>query len=362
MRRPTRRTTLAAVPLLAAGATGLALAAPAAAADGDAQAAALDASLLLELGEEEVLAIEERLAATAAPTEDGTDSDEIASVPIDEESLGLQVDVLRSASTRDGGDLAADADVTRATLRLGDTEVLDAEVLSADVTCPAGGPATADAQVASVIVGGEPIDLDADAVGELEVPVDLDLEEGGEVTALVSLSQIEQADDTSAQAAALVADVSLRATLADTEVAHVHVGELTFAEATCEVGSATTTPPEDGTEGDGTEDDGTEDDDAALPVDPSEVIDELTGEGDDGDGTEDDGTEGEGTDADRVEAEATADEDGEVAVSAAGTAGGDGEGALPRTGTTTAAAVALALLLLTGGALLLTTRGRLTAG
>jgi hypothetical protein len=304
--------------LVAASAIGTA--APAQAAPGDASGLGLGVNVELDLGGEEILAINQGIARTSAPEGGGTDADSLVEIPIDEEFLGLNVEVISSEATRaeDGSD--ANAAIARANLRLGDVEILDARVLEATAVCPADGDPTADAQLASLTLLDENVNLDADAPQQVRVPVELDIPDVLEAVAIVDVRQVEEANGDSARATALIVDIDLELILADNDVVRVSLGELVFADARCESpdGAGTGTDAgdadadgidadgtdADGTDADGTDADGTDGDDAG-------VLPDIDGDGDgtDADGTDADGTDADGTDADGTDADGT-DADG----------------------------------------------------
>lgn len=199
-----------------------------------AEATGLRANLQATLTEEELLHVDESLATTSVTQGGGSDEDSVASVPIEEDFLGLHADVISSESTSEADGNRSHAEIAGADLRLDDTEVLSAEVLRAEAVCPQGDAPSADAQVVDVRLLDQNIDADADLPLDATVPVDLDVEDVVSAEATVTLRQVETADGDSAAATALLAHVEVEAVLSDQEVVTADAGEIVLAEATCE--------------------------------------------------------------------------------------------------------------------------------
>jgi hypothetical protein len=271
--------------LFAAGAV-----APAIAQDGSADATGLSANLQAELGGEEVLHINEQFAPTSV-TEPGHDEDDVVSLDIDEDFLGLSANVIASESHWGDDGASAEAEIADANLRLDDVTVLHAEVLTAEAVCPSGGDTTADAQTVGLTLLDEAIDAEADLPADVTLPVDVDVEDVVAANATVTVHQIEEAGDDHAHAAALVAHVEVEATLTDQEVVHLDVGEIVLAEANCErvagAGDDNGAPSDDNGTTDDDENGVPDDDDGILPDDGNGLPDD-----DDNGLTDDDADEG----------------------------------------------------------------------
>ncbi|MEX1178983.1 MAG: IPT/TIG domain-containing protein [Nitriliruptor sp.] len=308
---PRRRTTRSRVgSLLLSGALIAAVstfgASPAAAAPGDAEATGVSVDLGLALGGEQIIDENLVLADVVAPAGGGTETETLIPLVIDEEQFELRAEVIEASATRatDGSD--AYAEIGDVLLRIGDTELLAADVLTAEAVCPATGDTTADAEIVGLSLGGTPV-AEADLPTTTDVPVEFDIPEVLDADARVQLRQVETTTADSAHATALVADIDLEVVLADEDVLKIDLGEIVLADAQCE-------RPTDGTDADGTDADGSDDGTDGLPGLPG------TDDGDDGtdaDGSDDgtDGTDGadDGTDDDGLELPAPGDDDGDDA-------------------------------------------------
>lgn len=269
--------------LFAAGAV-----APAAAQDGGADATGLSANLQATIAEEEVINLNEQLAATSVNSP-GHDEDDVAGIDIDEDDLGLSADVIASESHWTDDATSASAEITQANLRLGDVNMLHADVLTADVVCPTDGATSADAQVAGLTLADQAIDAEADLPADATVPVDLDVDGVVSAEATVTLRQVEDAGADAAHASALIADVEIEAVLSDQEVVTADVGEIVLADANCERPAGVSGDEGDGSQGD---DGAPEDDGSGLPDDGDGLPDDEDGlPGGDEDGAPEEGDE-----------------------------------------------------------------------
>ena len=175
------------------------------------------------------------LAHTSAPGEGGTHEDEVLDVDLGAEAdeFGLRAGAVSSASTFDADGTSAESEVADAHLELFGTDVLHADLLDAQATCPVAGDTSAAANVVGLQLFDDAVDLGGDAPVTASAPVDVDLEDAVEAELTVTLSQVEQTDADSAAAAALVAEVQLETVLADDETVS-DTGTIILTSATCE--------------------------------------------------------------------------------------------------------------------------------
>jgi hypothetical protein len=264
-------------------------AAPSPAGVDDAHADGLEVNLRAELGGEELLAIHESLASTQAGPTAGTDSDTV--IPVEIPEL-LTADVISSSSTVGDDVNEAEAEIIGLHLRLSDQATLvEASILSSDVTCPADGATTANADLVDLKLLEQNINLEAgDEPIKVDLPVELDIPEIATAHAHVTAQQIEETTADTASATALEVRVALDLVMSDgTEVTELEVGRIAFAESHCS--RATGTAGAGGDDGATTDEDDTtapgddDEDGSPLPALPGDEDDDGAGDDDEGDGT-----------------------------------------------------------------------------
>jgi hypothetical protein len=272
-------------------------AAPAPAGVDDAHADGLEVNLRAELGGEELLAIHESLASTQAGPTAGNDSDTV--IPVEIPEL-LTADVISSSSTVSDTVNEAEAEILGLHLRLSDQATLvEASVLSSDVTCPANGDTTANADIVDLELLEQNVNLEAgDEPITVDLPVELDIPEVATAHAHVTAQQLEETTADTASATALEVRVALDLVMSDgTKVTDLEVGRIAFAESHCSRATGTAgaggddgvTTDEDETTTPGDEDD---EDGSPLPALPGDEDDDGAGEGDENDEGDENGLPG----------------------------------------------------------------------
>ncbi|MEV0006439.1 hypothetical protein AB0H28_29730 [Micromonospora sp. NPDC050980] len=219
--------------IAACGAVALTNAVPALAAPGDARARGVAVDLAATVAGVPVVTANAVIGTATAP-DGGTDTDTGIAITIPG-ALGVTASgtVVQVSATRGDTASSANAQIADVALAVLDAPVLDADVISAAVSCPRQGAQTADTTFTGLTLFGDPIDLAPNtpgvtASGAVTVP-------GLTGAALnATVQNVETTTDDGAVAIAVQATLRLTGTLVTGTLIDIPVGTVTLAEARCE--------------------------------------------------------------------------------------------------------------------------------
>lgn len=223
--------------LLAAGTAsalvllGVPLTTAQAAVGGESAAQAVDVAIagevlgLLELG------LGVSTTGVGSPLSNDTNSD---ATSLDVAGLGTQLDtgLLTAEATRGADLVSAVSTVEGLDLNLLGADILDVNTITSSVVCPVDGDTVAEATVAGLSVGGQALTVEANASVSSSVDVTVAGLVGAAVT--VDVGPVATTSAGGADAAGLVADLTLNATVPITNIAvSVPLGSVVLAQTTC---------------------------------------------------------------------------------------------------------------------------------
>lgn len=216
--------------------TSLLVAAPAYADPGDASAVGAAASLDVDVAG--IVIDLDASVGDVSVTGSGTDTSEEEDYTLVDALLAdITVGAVSTSASSDATGSEATSEIADVDAELLGLDLLTVDAATAEVTCPTGGPATAEATLAGLTLLGDAAEITADTP-EVSATTGLGVAVGGiDLSALdltVTVTQVETATDDGAAAISLLALVTLDGTLGaevfDSEV----VATIVLASATCE--------------------------------------------------------------------------------------------------------------------------------
>ncbi|NLU80325.1 hypothetical protein HCA58_18470 [Micromonospora sp. HNM0581] len=219
---------------IAVGAVALSSATPVLAAPGDASARGVVVDLSATVAGVPVITADAVIGSVTAPPGGGTDTDTALAITLPG-ALGVTASgtVVEVSATRGETASSANADIANLALTVLDTPVIDADVITAAVTCPQVGAQTADTTLVGLELFSTPIDLLPNTPGitasaAVAVPGLLD------ASLSATLTRVESVTDAGAVAIAVQATLRLTGTIIGGPLLDIPVGTVILAEATCE--------------------------------------------------------------------------------------------------------------------------------
>jgi hypothetical protein len=168
----------------------------------------------------------------------GTDtSEEDAATLVDAQLADITVGAVSTSASSDTEGSQASSEIADLDAELLGLDLLTADAATADVTCPVGGPATAEANLTGLTLLGDAAVLSAESP-TVTATTALGTSVGGvDLSALdltITVNQVETADDDGAVAISLIALVSLDGTLDEQVFDSQAVASIILASAACE--------------------------------------------------------------------------------------------------------------------------------
>ncbi|TDC39196.1 hypothetical protein E1211_04990 [Micromonospora sp. 15K316] len=239
--------------IAAVGAVALLTATPTLAAPGDASARGVVVDLSAEVAGVPVITADVVIGSATAPADGGTDSETALAITIPG-ALGVTASgtVVEVSATRGETASSANAEIADLSLAVLGTPVVDAEVITAAVSCPQVGAQTADTTFTGLELFGEPVVLVPNTPG---VTASAAVTVPGLVGAALeaTLTNVETTTADGATAIAVQAALRLSGSIVGGPLIDIPVGTVILAEAVCErplgpTGTPTqpTAPPTDG--------------------------------------------------------------------------------------------------------------------
>ncbi|WP_147457308.1 hypothetical protein, partial [Micromonospora sp. CV4] len=207
---------------------------PAIAAPGDASARGVVVDLSATVLGTTVITADAVIGSATAPAGGGTDTDTALAIAIPG-ALGVTATgtVVEVSATRGETASSANAEIADLALAVLGTPVIDADVITAAVTCPQVGVQTADTTFVGLELFGEPVELLPDTPG---VTASAAVTVPGLVEAALNatLTNVETVTEDGAVAIAVQATLTLTGSVVGGPLLDIPVGTVILAEARCE--------------------------------------------------------------------------------------------------------------------------------
>jgi hypothetical protein len=219
---------------ITAGAVALSSATPALAAPGDASARGVVIDLSAAVAGVPVITANAVIGSATAPAGGGTDTDTALAITIPG-ALGVTASgtVVEVSATRGETASSANAEIADLALAILGTPVIDAEVITAAVSCPQTGAQTADTTLVGLELFGAPVDLLPNTPG-VTASAGVTVVGLADAALEATLTSVETVTDDGAVAIAVQATLRLTGTIIGGPLLDIPVGTVILAEARCE--------------------------------------------------------------------------------------------------------------------------------
>ncbi|PWR13576.1 hypothetical protein DKT68_00885, partial [Micromonospora acroterricola] len=220
--------------IAASGAVALSTVTPALAQPGDASARGVVIDLSGAVLGTTVITADAVIGTATAPAGGGTDTDTALAIAIPG-ALGVTATgtVVEVSATRGPTASSANAEIADLALAILGTPVIDADAITAAVSCPQVGAQTADTTFVGLELFGEPVELLPDTPGvTASAAVTVPGLTGAALNA--TLTNVETVTEDGAVAIAVQATLSLTGTIVGGPLLDIPLGTVILAEARCE--------------------------------------------------------------------------------------------------------------------------------